>query len=151
LISGNSFIRGVEGTYLHHYLQSEVLGTASDAVLGSPSTAAQFQIISGQLVQNPQGSKLYAVVAQPQTGDVKLKVTWSADSTATFGTFMWSGDTLEWSDPSVSRPQTNAWLICPDSAGHEDVYINLGSYSYMTPAGCGDQTIHAYTGATATA
>ena len=45
---------------------------------------------------------------------------------------------------------TQAWLVCPDSAGNADVYVNLGAYDYMTPAGCADETIHAYTGATAT-
>lgn len=44
-----------------------------------------------------------------------------------------------------------AWLVCPDTAGNLDVYINLGPYDYQTPAGCADETIHAYTGATATA
>lgn len=44
-----------------------------------------------------------------------------------------------------------AWLVCPDAAGNLDVYINLGPYDYQTPAGCADETIHAYTGATATA
>lgn len=43
-----------------------------------------------------------------------------------------------------------AWLVCPDAAGNRDLYVNLGAYSYMTPAGCADETIHAYTGATAT-
>ncbi|PVF93227.1 hypothetical protein CPB86DRAFT_128148 [Serendipita vermifera] len=150
LISGNSFIRGVESPYFHYYLQSEVVGTASDAVLGSPSTAAQFQIVSGQLIQNPQGTKLYAQVAAYNSGDKKLKVTWST-TPGTFGSFTWSGDTVEWSAASVSRPQNNAWLICADEAGHNDVYINLGPYSYQTPAGCADQTIHGYTGSTATA
>ncbi|CCA73932.1 hypothetical protein PIIN_07885 [Serendipita indica DSM 11827] len=63
----------------------------------------------------------------------------------------WSGDTLLWSDPSVTRSQNNAWLICPDANGNDDLYVNLGPYAYNTPAGCGDQTIHAYTGSTATA
>ena len=45
---------------------------------------------------------------------------------------------------------SQAWLVCPDDDGNKDVYINLGNYDYMTPAGCADETIHAYTGATAT-
>ena len=58
----------------------------------------------------------------------------------------------------------NAWLVCADSSGNLDVYINLGPYSYNTPAGwyaklilpymkfystpiySADETIHAYTG-----
>ncbi|KAJ3491973.1 hypothetical protein NLI96_g275 [Meripilus lineatus] len=151
LIAGNSFIRAVEDPNFHKYLQSEKLGTASDAVLGDPGNAAQFQIVSGQLVQQvPDGTKLYAVVEGRSDSTVmKLKVSWST-SPASAGTFMWSGDTVEWSIPTIQRPQLNAWLVCPDAAGNKDLYVNLGPYSYQTPAGCADETIHAYTGATAT-
>ncbi|KAK7443525.1 hypothetical protein VKT23_015698 [Stygiomarasmius scandens] len=150
LIPGNSFIRAVEDPNFHKYLQSETLGTASDAVLGDPGNAAQFVITSGQLVQQVS-PPLYAIVEPRANSTVmKLKVTWST-TPASSGTFMWSGDTVEWSNPSISRPQNNAWLVCPDSAGNKDLYVNLGAYSYMTPAGCADETIHAYTGSTATA
>ncbi|KAH9937798.1 uncharacterized protein BXZ73DRAFT_100013 [Epithele typhae] len=155
LQAGNSFIRAVEDPNFHKYLRSETIGTASDAVLGDPDTAAQFQINNGQLVQLvPGGTKLYAVVeARANSTVTKLKMSWSSEpaSGSNAGTFMWSGDTVEWSSPTVSRPQLNAWLICPDANGNKDVYINLGNYDYMTPAGCADETIHAYTGATATA
>ncbi|KAI0718560.1 hypothetical protein C8T65DRAFT_638408 [Cerioporus squamosus] len=154
LTPGNSFIRAVEDPNFHKYLRSEVAGTASDAVLGEPNTAAQFQITGGQLIQLvPDGSKLYATVEGRANSTVmKLKMSWSATpaSGANAGTFQWSGDTVEWSIPTIQRPQLNAWLICPDADGNKDVYINLGPYSYQTPAGCADETIHAYTGATAT-
>ncbi|KDQ50989.1 carbohydrate-binding module family 1 protein [Jaapia argillacea MUCL 33604] len=177
LQAGYSFIRAVVGSHcstlfpvlpladtgldvqedpnFHKYLQSEVLQTASDAVLGSPATAAQFIISNGQLIQqnSPSMAPLYAVVEGRANSTVtKLKMSWSTTpaSGANAGTFMWSGDTLEWSIPTISRPQLNAWLVCPDAAGHPLVYINLGSYDYQTPAGCADETIHAYTGATAT-
>ncbi|KAI0753263.1 hypothetical protein C8Q80DRAFT_1217463 [Daedaleopsis nitida] len=154
LIAGNSFIRAVEDPNFHKYLRAEVDGTASDAVLGEPNTAAQFQITGGQLVQMlPSGSKLYAVVeGRSDPSVMKLKMSWSETpaSGADAGTFQWSGDTVEWSIPTIQRPQLNAWLICPDADGNKDVYINLGPYSYQTPAGCADETIHAYTGATAT-
>ncbi|TFK32104.1 hypothetical protein BDQ12DRAFT_701325 [Crucibulum laeve] len=151
LAPGYSFIRAVEAPNFHKYLQSEVLNTASDAVLGEPGNAAQFQITGGQLIQNAAGKNLYAIV-EPlvDTTVKKLKVTWST-TPATSGTFVFSGDTVEWSNPTITRPQNNAWLICPDAAGHLDLYVNLGPYSYQTPAGCADETIHAYTGATATA
>jgi hypothetical protein len=151
LAPGYSFIRAVEDPNFHKYLQSEVLNTASDAVLGEPSNAAQFQITNGQLIQNANGTPLYAVV-EPRANStvVKLKMSWSK-TPATAGTFVFSGDTVEWSIPTIQRPQNNAWLICPDAQGNKDVYINLGPYSYQTPAGCADETIHAYTGATATA
>ncbi|KAI0768229.1 hypothetical protein BD413DRAFT_614565 [Trametes elegans] len=155
LISGNSFIRAVEDPNFHKYLRSEVVDTASDAVLGDYTTAAQFQITAGgQLVQLvPDGSKLYAVVeGRSDPSVMKLKVSWSADpaSGADAGTFQWSGDTVEWSIASIQRPQLNAWLVCPDADGNKDLYVNLGPYDYNTPAGCADETIHAYTGATPT-
>ncbi|KAF9467214.1 carbohydrate-binding module family 1 protein [Collybia nuda] len=151
LVPGWSFIRAVADPNFHKYLQSEVLSTASDAVLGSPSTAAQFQVTGGQLVQSVGGNKLYGVVeSRADSTIMKLKLSWST-SPATSGTFNFSGDTLEWSNPAITRPQNNAWLVCPDAQGHGDVYVNLGPYAYQTPAGCADQTIHGYTGSTATA
>ncbi|KAI0364218.1 hypothetical protein BV20DRAFT_875982 [Pilatotrama ljubarskyi] len=154
LVSGNSFIRAVEDPNFHKYLRSEVANTASDAVLGDYTTAAQFQISGGQLVQMlPDGSKLYAVVeGRSDPSVMKLKMSWSTTpaSGANAGTFQWSGDTVEWSIPTIQRPQLNAWLVCPDANGNKDVYINLGPYDYNTPAGCADETIHAYTGATPT-
>ncbi|KAJ7594390.1 carbohydrate-binding module family 1 protein [Mycena floridula] len=156
LVSGYSFIRAVftviqEDPNFHKYLRSETINAASDAVLGEPVTAAQFQITGGQLIQNAGGTPLYAVVEPRANSTVmKLKMSWST-TPATTGTFVFSGDTVEWSNPSITRPQNNAWLICPDSAGNKLVYINLGAYSYMTPAGCADETIHSYSGSTPTA
>ncbi|KAK0205415.1 hypothetical protein DFS33DRAFT_765369 [Desarmillaria ectypa] len=151
LVSGYSFIRAVEAPNFHKYLRSEIVNTASGAVLGEPADAAQFVITNGQLIQNAAGTPLYAIV-ESRANDtvVMLKMSWSK-SPATSGTFVFSGDTLEWSIPTINRPQTNAWYVCPDSQGHLDVYVNLGFYSYNTPAGCADETIHAYTGSTATA
>ncbi|KAL7284562.1 carbohydrate-binding module family 1 protein [Trametes coccinea BRFM310] len=154
LASGNSFIRAVEDPNFHQYLRSEVINTAGDAVLGDYTTAAQFQIVDGQLIQMvPDGSKLYAVVeARSDPSVMKLKMSWSTTPASgdNAGTFMWSGDTVEWSIPTIQRPQLNAWLVCPDADGNKDVYINLGPYDYNTPPGCADETIHAYTGATPT-
>ncbi|PPQ96956.1 hypothetical protein CVT26_005978 [Gymnopilus dilepis] len=149
LQAGYSFIRAVEDPNFHQYLRSETINQPGPAVLGDPSLAAQFQITNGQLIQNAGGTPLYAIVAAPQTGDVKLAVSWST-TPASNGTFTWSGDTVEWSSPSVSRPQSNAWLVCPDAAGNKLLFVNLGPYDYNTPSGCADETIHAYTGATAT-
>ncbi|KAI0050325.1 carbohydrate-binding module family 1 protein [Auriscalpium vulgare] len=153
LQSGYSFIRAVEDPNFHKYLQSQTLNTASTAVLGSPSTAGQFIITDGQLIYNANGTPLYAVVeGQANSTVTKLAMSWSTSpaSGANEGTFMWSGDTLEWSIPTITRPQLNAWLVCADAAGNLDLFINLGSYDYETPSGCADETIHAYTGATAT-
>ncbi|KAF8645814.1 hypothetical protein AX16_007557 [Volvariella volvacea WC 439] len=151
LVPGYSFIRAVEAPHFHKYLQSETLHSAGDAVLGEPATAAQFQITNGQLIQAAgSGKSLYAVVEPRANSTVmKLKMSWS-ETPATSGTFRFSGDTVEWSNPSISRPQNNAWLVCPDAAGNLDLYVNLGPYAYQTPAGCADETIHGYTGSTAT-
>jgi len=149
-MTGYAFIRAVEAPNFHKYLMSEKRGTASDAVLGAPAVAAQFKIVDGQLVQYVTAtSQLYAVVEGRASSSVnKLKVSWSTSpaSGTNAGTFLWAGDTLEWQSATISRPQLNAWLVCADSAGNLDVYINLGPYSYNTPAGCADETIHAYTG-----
>ncbi|KAI0057307.1 hypothetical protein BV25DRAFT_1920273 [Artomyces pyxidatus] len=154
LQAGYSFIRAVEDPNFHKYLQSETLNTPSTAVLGSPSTAGQFEITNGQLIYNANGTTpLYAVVEGRANSTVmKLGMSWSTTpaSGANAGTFMWSGDTLEWSIPTITRPALNAWLVCPDAADNLLLYINLGPYDYQTPTGCADETIHAYTGATAT-
>ncbi|KAJ7792649.1 carbohydrate-binding module family 1 protein [Mycena olivaceomarginata] len=148
LAPGWSFVRAVEDPNFHKYLQSQVLGTASPAVLGDYTHAAQFQVVNGQLIQNAGGSNLYAIVEPPANSTVvKLGLHWST-TPDTLGTFVFSGDSLEWSSPSVKRQQNNAWLVCP-SGTTLSVFINLGAYAYMTPAGCADETLNAYTGATA--
>ncbi|CAA7268822.1 unnamed protein product [Cyclocybe aegerita] len=148
LVSGWNFIRAVTSPNFHKYLQSEVYQTESDAVLGEGATAAQFQITNGQLVQNVAGGSLYATVEPRSSSSVmRLKVSWSK-TPDTLGSFRFSGDTVEWSSPTISRPQTNAWLVCADSSGNRDVYINLGAYGYQTPSGCNDHTIHGFTGTT---
>ncbi|TEB32677.1 hypothetical protein FA13DRAFT_220311 [Coprinellus micaceus] len=148
LIDGYSFVRAVTSPNFHKYLMSETWGTPGDAVLGEYTKAALFKVTSGQLVQGVSGQQtaLYAKVDKTPLSDGKrLRVYWDT-TPSTSGTFRWSGDTLEWSDPSVTRPQANAWLVCPDGQGNKDLFINLGAYSYQTPAGCADHTIHAYTG-----
>ncbi|KAJ7151387.1 carbohydrate-binding module family 1 protein [Mycena crocata] len=148
LVPGWSFIRAVEDPNFHKYLQSQVPNVADTVVLGDHTSAAQFQIVNGQLIQNAAGTKLYAVVTPPADSTVvKLGLTWST-TPDTLGTFVFSGDTVEWSSPTVKRAQTNAWLVCPNGA-ILTLYINLGPYAFNTPAGCADETIHAYTGATA--
>lgn len=83
-------------------------------MLGDPDDAAQFQITAdGQLEQMlPGGGILYAVVDTPANSTVvKLGVTWSTTPAAT-GTFVWSGDTVEWSSPTITRPQSNVRPEC---------------------------------------
>ncbi|KAJ7052802.1 carbohydrate-binding module family 1 protein [Mycena amicta] len=130
LVPGWSFVRAVEDPNFHKYLMS------------------QFQVVNGQLIQNAGGTNLYAVVTPPANSTVtKLGLTWSTKPD-TLGTFVFSGDSLEWSSPTVPRQQTNAWLVCPAN-NTLFVYINLGAYGFMTPTGCADETLNAYTGATA--
>jgi len=152
LISGWSFIRAVEDPNFHKYLRAQTKNAASNAVLGEPVDAGQFQITSaGQLVQwTPNGTTLYANVENRADSTVmKLLMSWSTTPAAT-GKFYWNGDTVMWNNPSITRPQENAWYVCPDAAGNKLLYINLGYYDYGTPAGCADETIHAYTGSTPT-
>ncbi|TFL04121.1 carbohydrate-binding module family 1 protein [Pterulicium gracile] len=148
---GWSWIRAVVDPNFHKYLASSTPSTASPAVLGSPANAAQFKITNGQLIQSISGGKTLYAVVEPKPSDPsvkKLAVSWS-ETAPSSGTFKASGDTIEWSDPAVSRSQNNAWLVCPDAAGNRLLFVNLGPYSYQTPAGCADQTIHYYTGTTA--
>ncbi|TFK29420.1 hypothetical protein FA15DRAFT_752559 [Coprinopsis marcescibilis] len=149
LIPNHSFIRAVSPPNYRKYLRSQIWNAASDAVVGEPIEAALFRVENGQLIQNANGTSLYAVLEPRADSSVmKLKMSWTT-SPAASGRFVFSGDTLEWSNPSISRPQNNAWLVCPDARGNKIVYVNLGPYSYNTPAGCADQTIHAYTGPSA--
>lgn len=85
-------------------------------MLGSYMSAALFQVASGQLTQRTAaGTTLYAQVeALTDTSVKKLKVSWAA-TPATSGAFVFSGDTLEWSNPTITRPQNNvrflAWCL----------------------------------------
>ncbi|KAG6850675.1 hypothetical protein H0H93_010403 [Arthromyces matolae] len=121
LLSGYSWIRAVEDPNFHQYLRSEVINTASTAVLGDPSTAGQFQITNGQLIQYAGGTPLYAVVENQANSTVtKLLMSWST-TPATSGTFVFSGDTLEWSIPTITRPQTNIGTPLPPLEKSKDL------------------------------
>jgi hypothetical protein len=106
--------------------------------MGNYTTAGQFNIVNGQLIELITGGLLYAVVL-PQTDSMvtKLAVTFSK-SPNTYGTFAFSGDAVTWTIPSISRPNSAAWLVCTD----QQLFINLGPYAYNTPAGCADETVH---------
>jgi len=91
------------------------------------------------------GGLLYAIV-EPQANSTvtKLSVSFGTEKN-TYGTFDFSGDAVQWSIPSITRQNLSAWLVC----ANQTLWINLGAYGYMTPAGCADETIHYYNGATA--
>lgn len=99
--------------YYHKYLQSQTLRTPGNAVLGDHTTAAQLDVINGQLRQliDTSGTVLYAQV-EPKTSDSQNKLLLTfASSPNTYGTFSWSGDSLLWTNPSVPRQNNAAWLI----------------------------------------
>ncbi|KAH9865079.1 hypothetical protein IAQ61_009025 [Plenodomus lingam] len=145
LQSGYYWIRAVAAPNFHKYIQSSPLYSPGPALLESHTTAAQLQVVSGQLVQlvSAPGEPvklLYAVVNETRViNDMSLAVTFS-ESKNTYGTFAFGGDDLQWSVAGVNRPNKSAWYVC---AGQR-LYINLGNYAYGTPTGCADQTIHYY-------
>ena len=140
LLSGWNWIRAVETPYSHSYLQSRPTGLASDAYLGDGSDAGQFNVVDGQLVYNTgAGGDLYMQVAQPADAadPPRTLETWFAAETAAYGSFSFSGDTLEWAATDLSRPNDAAFLVC----GDDELYVNTGAYLYETPANCSDQTV----------
>ncbi|KAF5390526.1 hypothetical protein D9757_002608 [Collybiopsis confluens] len=106
LLPGNSFIRSVEEPYFHDYLQSLNPGAATAAIMGSYTSAAQFQVTNGQLIQESSPPLYASVEPRANSTVVKLAVSWSK-TPATNGTFLFSGDTIEWSNDAISRPQLN--------------------------------------------
>jgi len=144
LQSGYYWIRAVESPNFHKYLQTAPEYEPGTAIMDDYTTAGQFQIVSGQLVELTSSSLLYANVAPLVGTETKLAMTFNTTQN-TYGTFAFSGDAVQWSIASISRPNLSAWLVCEN----QQLFINLGSYDYMTPAGCADETIHYYNGATA--
>ncbi|KAI5799115.1 hypothetical protein DFH27DRAFT_591316 [Peziza echinospora] len=143
------WIRAVAAPNFHKYLQGEVPRTVGPAVLNSYLTAGQFNIVDGKLVQLISTSAspatlLYASVTPRVGTEMKLQVQWTT-TPSSYGTFSFSGDTLQWTVAGIDRPNAAAWLVCES----QHLYVNLGAYLYNTPAGCFDQTIHYYNAATA--
>ena len=134
------WIRAVESPNFHKHLQTDPEYTTGTAILDDHTTAGQFNIINGQLVEliDPaKGTQLYANVQQPADSSVtKLAMTFEATPNS-FGTFSFSGGAVQWSVPSISRPNPSAWLVC----AAQQLFINLGAYDYNTPAGCADETV----------
>ncbi|KAL1870565.1 hypothetical protein VTK73DRAFT_2540 [Phialemonium thermophilum] len=147
LQAGQYWIRAVEAPNFHKYLQTNPPNEPGTAILGSSRTAGQFNIASGQLVEATGADPLYLQVERPAdlTNPPRTLATWFNTTKNDFGTFEFSGDALTWSHPDVKRQNLAAWLVCKDQA----LFINTGAYSYQTPAGCADETIHYYNGATA--
>lgn len=108
------------------------------AVLDDASTAGQFTLVDGQLILDTGSGDLYAIVGTEVigTGSGRLAVTLSTEQNA-YGAFKWSGDALQWSVDGLTRPNESAWLVCEG----QELFVNLGSYAYLTPEGCADQTV----------
>lgn len=136
LQSGYYWIRAVAAPNFHKYLQTKPQYVPGTAILDIYTTAGQFQVVDGQLVQLVTGGLLYANVEKFSDGAVKLAVSFKSEKNS-YGTFNWSGDALQWSTPEVKRQNLSAWLVC----GSQSLWVNLGAYGYMTPAGCADQTV----------
>ncbi|KAI8934599.1 hypothetical protein NX059_008294 [Plenodomus lindquistii] len=150
LQSGYLWIRAVTAPNYHKYLQSFPLYSPGPALISSYATAAQFQVISGQLVQlvsspNSPVKLLYANVNETRVvNDMSLAVTFS-ETKNSYGSFAFGGDDLQWSVAGINRPNKSAWYVCEG----QRLYVNLGNYLYGTPVGCADQTIHYYNDKTA--
>jgi hypothetical protein len=134
----------------HKYMQTKPSYSTGPALLGDYTTAGQFQVVDGQLVQLISGSGeatkfLYANVSPNKViNNASLSVNFTEEKNS-YGTFKFGGDDLQWSAPGVSRPNPSAWYVCTG----QKMYINLGNYAYQTPSGCADQTIHYYNDKTA--
>ncbi|RFU30568.1 Acting on ester bonds protein, partial [Scytalidium lignicola] len=145
LQSGYYWIRAVESPNFHKYLQTDPEYTTGIAIMSDYTTAGQFNIVSGQLVELITGGQLYAnVEVRPDSTTMQLAVTFETTPN-TYGTFAFQGDAVTWSVAGIDRPNTAAWYVCQE----QQLFINLGAYDYGTPTGCADETIHYYNGATA--
>jgi len=128
-------------------LQSATLGQPGPAVLGDYTTAAQFQITNGQLVQElGNGQALYMHVNTSNATTGTYLATFFDTTPDTAGTFAFQGDGVTWTAPGIARQDIGAWLACGTPV--PGAYINLGAYDYMTPTGCADETLNYYNGAT---
>jgi hypothetical protein len=140
LQSGYAWIRAVAAPNFHKYLQTSPLNASSGrAILSDATTAGQYQIVDGQLVEliDTKGTKLYASVGQAASAAATILPVTFTSSKNTFGTFAYQGDTLTWSAAGVQRQNVAAWYVCEN----QSLWINLGAYLYGTPAGCADQTV----------
>ena len=139
LMQGALWIRAVAAPNYHKYLQTKPANVPGTAILDSYTTAGQFQIEGGQLVNKASNPPVYMWVEEPANKDSppRTLATWFNTTKNPFGTFNFQGDTLAWTVPSVKRQNAAAWLVCAKQA----LFINTGAYAYQTPSGCSDQTV----------
>jgi hypothetical protein len=139
LVSPWIWIRAVEAPNFHSYLQAKPTLTPGLAYMDSYTKAGQFQLVSGQVVMNTGsgGTPLYMNVEDPSDKTQRALHTYFNTTKNTYGSFAWSGDALQWTDPDVTRPNLSAWYVC----GEQELYINTGAYAYDAPSGCADETV----------
>jgi len=139
LQTGNLWIRAVQAPNYHKYLQTKPANTPGTAILDSYTTAGQFNIVDGQLVNKIANPPLYMWVEEPadKASPPRTLATWFNTTKSTLGTFAFQGDAVSWTSPSIKRQNTAAWLVCKGQA----LFINTGAFNYQTPAGCSDQTV----------
>jgi hypothetical protein len=136
----------VESPNFHAYLQTNPEYTTGIAIMDNYTTAGQFNIVDGQLVELITDGLLYANVAvQTNSSETTLAVAFETTGN-TYGTFAFSGDAVTWTVDSISRPNTAAWYVCTD----QQLFINLGAYDYDTPTGCADETVSSFLSAVPT-
>ncbi|KAK3689201.1 hypothetical protein B0T22DRAFT_513387 [Podospora appendiculata] len=147
LLTGALWIRAVAAPNFHKYLQTKPANVPGTAILDSHTTAGQFNIEGGQLVNKASTPPLYMWVDEPadKANPPRTLATWFNTTKNPFGTFAFQGDALSWSVAGVKRQNTAAWLVCAKQA----LFINTGAFGYNTPSGCADQTIHYYNDKTA--
>ncbi|KAK4167714.1 hypothetical protein QBC43DRAFT_362529 [Cladorrhinum sp. PSN259] len=148
LQTGWYWIRAVASPNYRSYLQPQPTAaspSAKPAIIASYKGAGQFNVVSGQLVQNKfgNGPNVYLHVENPADKTQRRLKTWFEITPNTYGSFGFQGDTLTWSVAEINRPNTAAWLVCGDG---KELFVNTGAFLYDTPAGCFDHTIHSYGG-----
>lgn len=139
---GAYWIRAVVPPNYHKYLQTKPANLPGPAILDSYTTAGQFNIVDGQLVNKVSSPPLYLWVEEPpaNSSPPRTLATWFNTTRNPFGTFAWQGDTLTWSVPSIKRQNVAAWLVC-SKKDQGALFVNTGAYGYQTPSGCADQTV----------
>ncbi|KAK3994179.1 hypothetical protein QBC44DRAFT_392531 [Cladorrhinum sp. PSN332] len=148
LQSGWYWIRAVASPNYRSYLQPQPTASPTSAIIASYKNAGQFNVVSGQLIQNKfnNGPNTYLHVENPADKTQRKLKTWFEATPNTFGSFGFQGDTLVWSVAGINRPNNAAWLVCGDE---KELFVNTGAFLYDTPAGCFDHTIHSYGGSQA--
>ncbi|KAF7968990.1 hypothetical protein HWV62_28720 [Athelia sp. TMB] len=168
LLPNQLWIRADEDPEFHFYLQSKTLSMSifypiyvprrpdpptvdspGDAVISNPATASQNNIVSGQLIQYlPSGGELYLGVYPNATGTTRLKLFWATAPQKNV-TWAFQGDGVEGNVPGYTTAATGNFLACTDtSTTAPNIYLDLGAFDYLTPAGCASETLNYYNGAT---